>query len=79
MSRSNSRAGIHSRIQRSQNKDTLAVHGKRNELIAEVEATNNRLVGVEDDAGGPSGATVRPCPLDKKRRELNLSELQQTK
>jgi len=35
-------------IQRSQNKDTLAVHLKLNELIASDSAANNRLVGSED-------------------------------
>ncbi len=35
-------------IQQSQNKDTLAVHLKLNELIACSEAANNRLVDIED-------------------------------
>ena len=35
-------------IQQSQNKDTLAVHLKLNELIACSEKANNRLVDVED-------------------------------
>ncbi len=35
-------------IQQSQNKDTLAVHLKLNELIACNEQANNRLVDVED-------------------------------
>ncbi len=35
-------------IQQSQNKDTLAVHLKLNELIACSEKANNRLVVVED-------------------------------
>jgi low affinity Fe/Cu permease len=35
-------------IQRSQNKDSLAVHMKLNELIASHEIASNRMVGVED-------------------------------
>ena len=35
-------------IQQSQNKDTLALHLKLNELIAANENTSNRLVGSED-------------------------------
>ena len=35
-------------IQQSQNKDTLAIHLKLNELIACDQAANNRLVDIED-------------------------------
>ena len=35
-------------IQQSQNKDTLAIHLKLNELIASNSAANNRLVDIED-------------------------------
>jgi low affinity Fe/Cu permease len=35
-------------IQQSQNKDTLAIHLKLNELIASDSAANNRLVDIED-------------------------------
>jgi low affinity Fe/Cu permease len=35
-------------IQRSQNKDTLAVHLKLNELLAAVEGASKRIVNVED-------------------------------
>jgi len=35
-------------IQQSQNKDTLAIHPKLNELIAANELTSNRLVASED-------------------------------
>ena len=35
-------------IQRSQNKDSISVHMKLNELIASHELASNRLVGVED-------------------------------
>ncbi len=35
-------------IQRSQNKDALAVHLKLNELVAAVEGASNRLIDVED-------------------------------
>jgi len=35
-------------IQRSQNKDTLAVQLKLNELVAAIEGASNRLISVED-------------------------------
>jgi low affinity Fe/Cu permease len=39
-------------IQRSQNKDTLAIHLKLNELIAAVEGTSKGIVGVEELSEG---------------------------
>jgi low affinity Fe/Cu permease len=35
-------------IQRSQNKDALAVHLKLNEIVAAVHGASNRLIDVED-------------------------------
>jgi low affinity Fe/Cu permease len=35
-------------IQRSQNKDALAVHLKLNELVAAIEGASNRLIDIED-------------------------------
>jgi low affinity Fe/Cu permease len=35
-------------IQRTQNKDALAIHIKLNELVAAVEGASNRLIDVED-------------------------------
>src|SRR5262245_57332509 len=35
-------------IQRSQNKDSLAIHLKLNELVAAIEGSSNRLIDVED-------------------------------
>jgi low affinity Fe/Cu permease len=35
-------------IQRSQNKDSLAIHLKLNEVVAAVEGASNRLISVED-------------------------------
>jgi low affinity Fe/Cu permease len=35
-------------IQRSQNKDSIAIHLKLNELVAAVEGASNRLIDVED-------------------------------
>src|SRR4029077_15688737 len=35
-------------IQRSQNKDALAIHLKLNELVAALEGASNRLIEVED-------------------------------
>lgn len=39
-------------IQRSQNKDTLAVQLKLNELVAAIEGASNRLISVEDLSEG---------------------------
>jgi low affinity Fe/Cu permease len=35
-------------IQRSQNKDSLALHLKLNELVAAIEGASNRLIDIED-------------------------------
>ena len=35
-------------IQRSQNKDSLAIHLKLNEIVAALEGASNRLINVED-------------------------------
>src|SRR6185369_14914608 len=35
-------------IQRSQNKDALAIHLKLNEIVAAIEGSSNRLIDVED-------------------------------
>jgi low affinity Fe/Cu permease len=35
-------------IQRSQNKDSLAIHLKLNEIVAAVKGASNRLINVED-------------------------------
>jgi low affinity Fe/Cu permease len=35
-------------IQRSQNKDSLAIHLKLNEIVAVLEGASNRLINVED-------------------------------
>ena len=35
-------------IQRAQNKDTVAIHLKLNEIVAAVEGASNRLINVED-------------------------------
>ena len=35
-------------IQQSQNKDTIALHLKLNELIAATRGTSNRLIDIED-------------------------------
>ena len=38
-------------IQRSQNKDSLAIHLKLNEIVAALEGASNRLISVEDLTG----------------------------
>ncbi|GAA4450902.1 low affinity iron permease family protein [Rurimicrobium arvi] len=54
-------------IQQSQNKDTVALHLKLNELIASSEKASNRLVDIED---------LTEEELDKlKRFYITLSEL----
>jgi low affinity Fe/Cu permease len=35
-------------IQRSQNKDSLAIHLKLNELVSAIEGASNRLIDIED-------------------------------
>ncbi len=35
-------------IQRTQNKDALAIHMKLNEIVAALEGASNRLIDVED-------------------------------
>jgi low affinity Fe/Cu permease len=35
-------------IQRAQNKDSLAIHLKLNEIVAAMEGASNRLIDVED-------------------------------
>ena len=35
-------------IQRSQNKDALAIHLKLNEIVAALDGASNRLIGIED-------------------------------
>src|SRR5919106_255970 len=35
-------------IQRTQNKDSLAIHLKLNEIVAAIEGSSNRLIDVED-------------------------------
>lgn len=35
-------------IQRSQNKDALAIHLKLNEIVAAIEGSSNRLIDIED-------------------------------
>ena len=54
-------------IQQSQNKDTIAIHLKLNELIAATKGASNRLIDVED---------LTPDELDKlKAFFIKLSDL----
>jgi low affinity Fe/Cu permease len=54
-------------IQQSQNKDTIAIHLKLNELIAATKGASNRLIDVED---------LTPTELDTlKKFYVKLSEL----
>ena len=49
-------------IQRTQNKDALAIHLKLNELVAALQGASNRLIEVEDlteeDLQGPRNGTT---------------------
>src|SRR2546429_3257865 len=56
-------------IQRSQNKDALAIHLKLNEIVAALEGASNRLIDVED-------LTEAEIKTLHKRSEEHTSELQ---
>ncbi len=63
-------------IQRSQNKDSLALHLKLNELVAAIEPANNRLVNVEDLSEDELRVLHRHYAVlaDLARRELEIAE-----
>ena len=42
------RRAMFEHLQRSQNKDALAIHLKLNEIVAALDGASNRLIGVED-------------------------------
>ena len=60
-------------IQRSQNKDSLAMHLKLNELVAAMKGASNRLIDVETlserELARSSNATTRGARQLAKRRE----------
>src|SRR5215472_17609705 len=64
-------------IQRSQNKDSLAVHLKLNELVAAVEGASNRLISVEhlseEDIRVLTGYFHELATLDRKDESLTAS------
>jgi low affinity Fe/Cu permease len=64
-------------IQRSQNKDTLAVQLKLNELVAAIEGASNRLISVEDLSEAELKVLrihyERLAELAKKDRHVNES------
>ena len=55
-------------IQKSQNKDSLAIQLKLNELVAAHELASNRLVNVEDDLAAVSqDRPSEPLPVQAQR------------
>jgi low affinity Fe/Cu permease len=64
-------------IQQTQNKDTIALQIKLNELIASSEAASNRLVNVEDlttdDLEMLKNFYIKLSSLSKKERDLHAS------
>ena len=64
-------------IQRSQNKDSHAIHLKLNELVASLKGPSNRLIDVEDlsetDLKVLSDYYRRLSEIAKKERDLSVS------
>jgi low affinity Fe/Cu permease len=64
-------------IQRTQNKDSKAIHLKLNELVASLKGPSNRLVDVEDLTEGEleilSAFYRNLAQLAKKERDLSVS------
>lgn len=64
-------------IQQTQNKDTLAIHLKLNELIAASEAASNRLIDVEDlteeELNMLKTFYIELSRMAKKEKNLNIS------
>jgi low affinity Fe/Cu permease len=62
-------------IQRSQNKDALAIHLKLNEIVAALEGASNRLIDVEDltEAEIKTLHTYYKKLVDMARKDLKLT------
>ncbi|HEY1376121.1 MAG TPA: low affinity iron permease family protein [Gemmataceae bacterium] len=63
-------------IQRSQNKDSIAVHLKLNELVAAVEGASNRLINVEEMSEDDVAVLKRYYNklVELARQDLKLTE-----
>jgi low affinity Fe/Cu permease len=58
-------------IQRTQNKDSLAIHIKLNEIVAALEGASNRLIDAEslsEMSCGPWKSTIRSCRSSPTRK-----------
>jgi low affinity Fe/Cu permease len=63
-------------IQRSQNKDALAIHLKLNEIVAALEGASNRLIDVEDltEDDIKTLHSYYKRLVEMARKDLNLTE-----
>jgi len=63
-------------IQRAQNKDSIAIHLKLNELVAAVEGASNRLINVEEMAEDDVAVLKRYYNklVELARQDANLTE-----
>jgi len=63
-------------IQRSQNKDALAIHLKLNEIVAALEGASNRLIDVEDltEAEIKTLHTHYQSLVDMAKKDLQLTQ-----
>ena len=63
-------------IQRTQNKDSLAVHLKLNEIVAAIEGASNRLIDVEDLTEGEIATLHKHYQTlaSMSKKDVNLGE-----
>jgi low affinity Fe/Cu permease len=63
-------------LQRSQNKDSVAIHLKLNELVAAVEGASNRLINIEEQSEEDVAILKRHYNrlIELARRDENLTE-----
>jgi low affinity Fe/Cu permease len=63
-------------LQRSQNKDSVAIHLKLNELVAAVEGASNRLINVEEQSEDDVAVLKRHYDrlIELARRDQKLTE-----
>ena len=63
-------------IQRSQNKESRAIHLKLDEIVAAIDGASNRLIGVEDQTESDLAVLTRHYQFlrDAARRDVRLTE-----
>lgn len=63
-------------IQRTQNKDALAIHMKLNEIVAAIEGASNRLIDVEDLTEGEIETLHKHYQrlVDMAKKDLKLTQ-----